>query len=36
MTDVLDGEQFDRDGPTMATDGLYVALDPWGSHLLTW
>ncbi len=36
MTDVLTGEQFDRDGPTMATDGLYVALDPWGSHLLSW
>ena len=36
MTDVLSGEQFERDGPTMATDGLYVALDPWGSHLLSW
>jgi hypothetical protein len=34
MTDVLSGERYDRDGATIAADGLYVALPPHGIHLL--
>lgn len=32
--DELAGLTFERDGGDMATSGLYVALDPWGSHML--
>ena len=34
MTDLLSGERYDRDGATIATEGLYVALGPSGVHLL--
>ncbi len=34
LQDALGGESFDRDGSELASDGLYVALDPWQSYLL--
>jgi hypothetical protein len=34
LTDRLDGRRFERDGNELAKDGLFVALDPWGSHFL--
>jgi hypothetical protein len=34
LQDALGGESFDRDGGELASDGLYVALDPWQSYLL--
>jgi hypothetical protein len=35
LTDRLDGRRFERDGDELAADGLYVGLEPWGSHFLT-
>ena len=34
FTDVLSGESFERDGATIAADGLYVGLDGCGCHVL--
>ena len=34
LTDRLDGRTFPRDGDQMALDGLYVGVDPWGTHFL--
>jgi hypothetical protein len=34
LTDRLDGRRFERAGDALADDGLYVALDGWGTHLL--
>ncbi len=34
LVDLLSGVGFERDGSHMAADGLYVALDPDGIHLL--
>jgi glycosidase len=34
LDDQLSGVRFERDGYEMAGAGLYVALDPWGSHFL--
>jgi hypothetical protein len=34
LVDLLSGAGFERDGGQMAADGLYVALDPDGIHLL--
>jgi hypothetical protein len=34
LTDRLDGRRFERPGDAMSADGLYVGLDPWGSHFL--
>ena len=34
LADRLDGRSFERDGDTMASEGLYVALDAWASHFL--
>ena len=36
LTDLLTGERFLRDGATVGSDGLYVALAPRGAHLLAW
>jgi hypothetical protein len=36
LTDVLTGERYLRDGATVGTDGLYVALPPHGTHVLAW
>jgi hypothetical protein len=35
LADQLSGARFTRGGDEMAADGLYVALDSWGSHFLT-
>ena len=35
LTDRLDGRRFERDGDAMADEGLYVGLDPWASHFLS-
>jgi hypothetical protein len=34
LTDSPDGRRFERPGGAMSADGLYVGLDPWGSHFL--
>ncbi|MGX7678477.1 alpha-amylase [Jatrophihabitans sp. DSM 45814] len=34
LTDLLRDAEFDRDGSELADPGLYVALEPWQSHLL--
>jgi hypothetical protein len=34
LVDLLSGARFERDGSKIAADGLYVALDPDGIHLL--
>lgn len=34
LTDRLDGRVFERDGDELATEGLYVELPAWGSHVL--
>ena len=34
LTDRLSGERFTRDGDELAAEGLFVALDGWGSHFL--
>jgi Alpha amylase, catalytic domain len=35
LTDRLDGRRFERDGDAIADEGLYVGLDPWASHFLS-
>ncbi len=35
LTDRLDGRVFERSGSELATEGLYVDLSPWGTHVLT-
>jgi len=35
MIDLLQSTMFDRNGDEMADPGLFVALDPWQSHLLS-
>jgi len=34
LTDRLDGRTFGREGDALAGEGLYVALDGWGTHFL--
>ena len=34
LTDLLDGRVFERSGDELADQGLFVALPPWGCHLL--
>jgi Alpha amylase, catalytic domain len=34
LADRLDERRFERSGDELAGEGLYVALDPWGSHFL--
>ena len=34
LTDLLDDRVFERDGDELADQGLFVALPPWGCHLL--
>jgi hypothetical protein len=35
LTDLLDGQIFERDGDELAGAGLYVDLAPWSSHVVT-
>ena len=35
LADLLSGQRFERDGEELAAAGLYVALDPWASHFLS-
>jgi hypothetical protein len=35
LDDAMTGERFRRDGDELHAEGLYVRLDPWGSHILT-
>ncbi len=35
LADLLSGQRFERDGDELAGPGLYVALDPWASHFLS-
>jgi alpha amylase-like protein len=34
LSDLLDGQVFDRDGDELASAGLYVDLPPWGAHVV--
>ena len=34
LSDRLSGQRFERAGEELASDGLYVGLDPWASHFL--
>jgi hypothetical protein len=34
LTDLLDDREFDWSGDELADQGLFVALPPWGCHLL--
>jgi hypothetical protein len=34
LEDALNGDRFERDGDELASDGLYVSLEPWSSHFL--
>jgi hypothetical protein len=34
LVDFLDGQRFERGGDELAAEGLYVALEPWGVHVL--
>ena len=34
LTDLLDDRVFERSGDELADQGLFVALPPWGRHLL--
>jgi hypothetical protein len=34
LSDALSGETFERAGDELGSEGLYVALEPWGSYLL--
>jgi hypothetical protein len=36
LTDALSGERYLRDGASVGSDGLYVALPPRGAHVLAW
>jgi hypothetical protein len=33
LVDALTGERYERDGDTMAAEGLHVDLPPWGAHI---
>ncbi|GAA0468857.1 hypothetical protein Ade02nite_79870 [Paractinoplanes deccanensis] len=35
LTDLVDGQVFDRDGDDLAGNGLYVGLPPWGHHVFS-
>jgi hypothetical protein len=35
LTDLLSGDRYSRDGGEIATNGLYVDLPPWGTHVLS-
>jgi hypothetical protein len=35
LTDRLDSRSFERDGDDLTAAGLYVALDPWACHFLS-
>ena len=35
LADLLDDRVFERSGDELAGQGLFVALPPWGCHLLT-
>ena len=35
LADLLSGQRFERDGDELAGAGLYIALDPWASHFLS-
>ena len=35
LTDLLDGAAYDRNGDELTDAGLYVALPPWGGHVLS-
>jgi hypothetical protein len=34
LTDLLDGQVFERSGDELAESGLYVDLPPWGAHVV--
>jgi len=34
LRDALDGQVFERAGDELASEGLYVGLEPWGRHFL--
>jgi hypothetical protein len=34
LTDLLDDRVYERSGDELADQGLFVALPPWGCHLL--
>jgi hypothetical protein len=34
LTDLLDDREYERNGDELADQGLFVALGPWGCHLL--
>jgi hypothetical protein len=34
LDDALSGDHFERGGDELASDGLYVSLEPWSSHFL--
>ena len=36
LTDAMTGERYLRDGASVGSDGLYVALAPHGAHVLAW
>ena len=36
LDDLLSGDAFARDGDDVAGNGLFVALEAWGSHLFAW
>ena len=36
LHDLLADDTFERDGTEVASDGLFVRLPAWGSHVLTW
>jgi hypothetical protein len=36
LDDLLTGDAFARDGDDLAANGLFVALEAWGSHLFAW
>jgi hypothetical protein len=35
LDDAMTGTRFQRDGDELHDQGVYVSLDPWGSHILT-
>ncbi len=35
LTDVLNGEKYDRSGSEMAGNGIYIALKPWDCHFFS-
>lgn len=36
LTDLLDGEVYERDGDELTDSGLFVSLPAWGCHVLEW